>query len=90
MATQCPVCKVDVMLAQVSLHFNVGDEWPEVPVIAGICPECGHMDLQMATPRQFKQMLDDSQKTKAAAAGEQWSKTQTGPQGGDIPRNPRK
>ena len=69
---KCFDCNVDVMDAQVSMHFRAvgagSDEWPEVPVLASICPKCGRMDLHMATPVQFKEWLD-SQKAKAHAGG---------------------
>jgi endogenous inhibitor of DNA gyrase (YacG/DUF329 family) len=69
MGSKCPECNQDVMEAQVSLHFNVGSaDWLEALVIAGICPRCGRVDLHMATPAQFKQLLD-LQKAKAAVAG---------------------
>jgi hypothetical protein len=71
MPNKCPECKVDIMDAQVSLHFEAvftgGNEWPEFPVLAGICPKCGRMELRMATPTQFKEWLD-SQKPKSHAA----------------------
>ncbi len=71
-ARKCPECIVDVMNAQVSLHFRAvetgSDDWLEAPVIAGICPKCGRMELHMATPGQFKIWLD-SQKAKARAGG---------------------
>lgn len=72
MTSKCPECQVDVIDAQVSLNFRAvgagSDEWPEVPVIAGICPNCGRMDLYVAMPQQFKECLD-SQKAKTRAAG---------------------
>lgn len=64
----CPECKeeVELMDAQVAMNFRAvstaSDKWPEFPVIAGICPKCGRMDLHLATPGQFKQWLD-SEKT---------------------------
>jgi|SRR5712691_1148009 len=71
-ARKCPECIVDVMDAQVSLHFRAvgtgSNDWLEAPVIAGICPKCGRMELYMATPGQFKIWLD-SQKAKARAGG---------------------
>ena len=72
MATKCPECKVDVLDAQVALHFRAvgtgSDEWPDFPVIVGICPKCGQMDFHMVAPVQFKGWLD-SQKAKARAGG---------------------
>ena len=69
---KCPECIVDVMHAQVSLHFRAvetgSDDYLEAPVIAGICPKCGRMEFNMATPGQFKIWLD-SQRTKARAGG---------------------
>ena len=54
MARKCPECDVDVMDAQVAMHFRAvgtgSDEWPEAPVIAGICPKCGRMELHMLAP----------------------------------------
>ncbi len=71
-ARKCPECIVDVMDSQVSLHFRAvgtgSDDWLEAPVIAGICPKCGRMELYMATPGQFKIWLD-LQKAKARAGG---------------------
>jgi hypothetical protein len=71
-ANKCPECKADMMDAQVSLRLRAvgtaSDDWPEFPVLAGICPNCGRMDLHMATPGQFKQWLD-SQNAKARAGG---------------------
>jgi predicted RNA-binding Zn-ribbon protein involved in translation (DUF1610 family) len=72
-AIKCPECKeADVMDAQVSLHFRSlgmgSDKWQEFPVIAGVCPNCGRMELHMATSGQFKQCLD-SQKGEARAGG---------------------
>jgi hypothetical protein len=72
-AIKCPECKkADVMEAQVSLRFRSlglgSDEWQEFPVIAGICLDCGRMELHMATSGQFKQWLD-SQKGEARAGG---------------------
>jgi hypothetical protein len=67
---KCLECKADVevMDAQVSLHFRTvgtaSDDWPEFPVIAGICPQCGRMELHLAMPGSFKEWLD-SQKAKA-------------------------
>lgn len=73
MANKCPDCKSDVMDAQVSMHFRAvgtgSDDWPEFPVLAGICPKCGGMDLHMATPGQFKQWLDSQNPNKAHAGG---------------------
>jgi hypothetical protein len=92
MPTQCPDCKVDLINAQVSLRFariestDDRDDWPSFPVLAGICPQCGRMDLHMATPQQFRQWLDSEKARAAAATGEQWAKTLPGSQGGDIPR----
>ena len=72
MANRCLQCDVEVMDAQVAMHFRAmgtgSNEWPEVPVIAGICPKCGRMELHMATPGQFKGWLD-SQHGKANAGG---------------------
>jgi len=71
-ARKCPECIVDVMDAQVSLHFRAvgtgSNDWLEAPVIAGICPKCGRMELHLATPGQFKKWLD-SQKAKARSDG---------------------
>jgi hypothetical protein len=72
MSSKCPECTVDVMDVEVSLHFRAvgtgSDNWPEFPVIAGICPKCGRMDLHMATLGQFQQWLD-SQKINVRASG---------------------
>lgn len=73
MANKCPDCKSDVIDAQVSMHFRAvgtgSDDWPEFPVLAGICPKCGRMDLHMATPGQFKQWLDSQNPNRARAGG---------------------
>jgi len=72
MPNRCLQCDVEVMDAQVAMHFRAmgtgSNEWPEVPVIAGICPKCGRMELHMTTPDQFKRWLD-SQHGKANAGG---------------------
>jgi hypothetical protein len=71
-ASQCQECKTDMMDAQVSLHFRAvgtaSDDWPEFPVLAGICPKCGRMDLRLALPGQFKEWLT-SEKIKARVGG---------------------
>jgi hypothetical protein len=71
MATQCPECSVDVIDAQVSIPFRAvhtgSDDWPEFPVIAGVCPKCGRMELHLATPADFKRWLD-SQNARAGGA----------------------
>jgi hypothetical protein len=67
---KCPECDVDVMAAQVAMHFSaVGSgsgEWPELPVIAGICPKCGRMELHVLAPAQLKEYLD-SQRSEGRA-----------------------
>ena len=72
MARKCPECIVDVMDAQVSLHLRAigtgSDDRLEAPVIAGICPKCGRVELHLATPGQFKLWLD-LQKAKARSDG---------------------
>lgn len=57
---KCPACIVTVVDAQVSLNFRAlsgGQEWHEFPVIAGICPKCGKMELHCATPQQLTSWL---------------------------------
>lgn len=60
------------MTAQVAMHFNAtatgSNEWPEFPVIAGICPKCGRMNFALATPGQFKEWLDN-EKDKSRKGG---------------------
>lgn len=87
MVTKCHDCKVDLVTAQVSFHFNTPtstedrDDWPTFPVLAGICPKCGWMDLHVATPKQFTKWLN------SVKSGEQWAKALPGPQGTEsIPR----
>ena len=59
MATKCSECKADMIEMQVSLHFLVGTEWSEVPVLAGICQDCGWMNFHAATPQQLMKRLAD-------------------------------
>ncbi|MFZ0411597.1 MAG: hypothetical protein WA875_06030 [Candidatus Acidiferrales bacterium] len=71
---KCPDCKLGLMTVQVAMHFNAtgtgSNEWPEFPVLAGICPKCGRMDFALATPVQFKEWLDSEMaKSRAARAG---------------------
>ena len=76
MARKCPECIVDIIDAQVSLHFRAigagSDDWLEAPVIAGVSPKCGRMELHVATPGQFKIWLG-SQKAKARSGGAGWT-----------------
>jgi hypothetical protein len=68
--SKCPNCNVEVMDAQVAMHFSAigpSQDWKEFPVLAGTCPECGKMELHAAMPQSLKEWLD-SQKSATKAA----------------------
>ena len=52
-----------------TLRGGESDDWSEGPVLAGICPKCGKMELHLATSRQFKQWLDSETKKARGAGG---------------------
>jgi hypothetical protein len=73
MPNKCSECKADLLDAQVSMHFRAvgtgSDDWPEFPVLAAICPNCGKMGLHLATPGQFKSWLESETKKARSAGG---------------------
>ena len=53
---RCELCDVDVIDVQAKMHFRAlpaGQDWVQFPVLAGVCPKCGKMDLNVAVPAQF-------------------------------------
>jgi len=47
-----------------------GKDWEEIPVIAGVCTQCGKMDFHMATPQQFAQWVTSQKNSKAGGKPE--------------------
>jgi hypothetical protein len=64
---KCEKCRVDVTDVQVAMKFRAlpgGKDWEEIPVIAGVCTQCGKMDLHMATPQQFAGWISSQKNIK--------------------------
>lgn len=56
--SQCKFDRISVQASAIELSVVPGKDFEEFPVMAAVCPSCGHMDFYLATPAQFKQWHD--------------------------------
>jgi len=56
----CDACDVEMIAVQTRMDFRAlpaGQDWVEFPILANVCPNCGKLDLNVAAPAQFAQLM---------------------------------
>jgi len=64
---RCDYCDVDMIDVQTKMDFRAlpaGEDWVQFPVLAGVCPKCGQIDLQVP----FRHSLGDGWLAETARA----------------------